>query len=49
MEEIQKNIVITIAFKRENPEIGITLKLVRDRFFEEPKVEIVTTYHNQKR
>jgi hypothetical protein len=29
--------------------IDTTLKVVRDRIFEEPEVEIVTTYQNQKR
>jgi hypothetical protein len=48
-EEMQQNFVITFAFEHENPEIDTTLKLVRDRIFEEPEVEIVTTYQNQKR
>jgi hypothetical protein len=29
-------------------EIDTTLKVVRDNIFEEPEVEIVTTYQNQK-
>jgi hypothetical protein len=41
--------VITFAFEHENPEIDTTLKLVRDRIFEELEVDIVTAYRNQKR
>jgi hypothetical protein len=48
-EEMQQNFVITFSFEHESPEIDTTLKVVRDKIFEEPEVEIVTTYQNQKR
>jgi hypothetical protein len=41
---MQQNFVITFSFEHENPKIDIALKLVRDRIFEEPEVEIVATY-----
>jgi hypothetical protein len=31
--------VITFAFEHESPEIDTTLKLVKERIFEEPAVE----------
>jgi hypothetical protein len=48
-KDLQQNFVITFAFEHENPEIDTTLKLIKERIFEEPEVEIVTTYHNQNR
>jgi hypothetical protein len=36
--------VITFSFQHENPVIDKTLKVGRDMIFEEPEVEIVTTY-----
>ena len=46
---MQHKFFITFTFEHENKEIDTTLKLVRDRIFEEIEVQIVTTYHNQKR
>jgi hypothetical protein len=46
---MKKNFVITFGFEHETPEIDKTLKLVRDWIFEEPKVDIVIGYQNQKR
>jgi hypothetical protein len=43
------NFVITFSFEHENPMVDTTLKVVRDRIFEEPEFEIVTTYQNQNR
>jgi hypothetical protein len=48
-EEMKKKFVITFAFEHETPEIDKTLNLVRDMIFEEPKVDIVTAYQNQKK
>jgi hypothetical protein len=36
--------VITFAFEHENPMVDTTLKLVKERIFKEPEVEIVTNY-----
>jgi len=33
--------VVTYSFTHENLEIDTTLKVVRDRIFEEPKFEII--------
>jgi hypothetical protein len=41
--------VITFSFENEILEIDTTLKVVRDRIFEEPEVEIVTNYQNPKK
>jgi hypothetical protein len=46
---MQQNLVITFEFENESPKIDTTLKLVRDRIFEEPKVEVVISYQNQNR
>jgi hypothetical protein len=43
-EDLQQNFVITFSFEHENPKIYTTLKLVKDKIFEELEVEIVTTY-----
>jgi hypothetical protein len=48
-EEMKKNFVITFAFEHDNLEIDTTLKLVSDRTFEEPELDIVIAYKNQKR
>jgi hypothetical protein len=40
-------IVITFAFEQEKPMVDTTLKVVRDRIFEELEFEIVTSYQNQ--
>jgi len=45
---LQHNFVITFAFEHENPMMDATPKLIKERIFEEPKVDIVTTYQNQK-
>jgi hypothetical protein len=38
-EEIQQNFVVTFSFEHESPEIDTTLKVVRDRIFEEPNLK----------
>jgi hypothetical protein len=38
--------VITFTIESENPKIDTTMRLVRDSIFEEPEVDIVTTYQN---
>jgi hypothetical protein len=43
-EEMQQNFVIAFSFEHESPQIDKTLKEVRDVIFEEPKVEMGTTY-----
>jgi hypothetical protein len=43
-EELQQNFVITFSFEHENPEIDTSLKLVKERIFEEPEFESVTTF-----
>jgi len=43
-EEMQQNFVITFAFEHDNPKMDTTLKLVKERIFEEPGVEIVISY-----
>jgi hypothetical protein len=48
-EEIQQNFVVTFSFEHEIPEINTTLKVVRDRLFEEPEFEIISTYQKQNR
>jgi hypothetical protein len=48
-EEIQHNFFITFQFEHENPMVDTTLKVVRDRIFEEPEFEIFIAYQNQNR
>jgi len=44
---MQQNLVITFEFENESTKIDTTLKLVRDRIFEEPEVEVVKSYQKQ--
>jgi hypothetical protein len=46
---MQNNFVITFYFEHENPEINTTMKVIRDKIFEEPKFEIIPTYQNRTR
>jgi hypothetical protein len=48
-EEKKQNFVITFTFDHENLEIDTTVRSVRDRIFEEPEVEILIAYQNQKK
>jgi hypothetical protein len=43
-EHLQQNFVIVFALEHENPMMVATLKLIKERIFEGPEVEIVTTY-----
>jgi hypothetical protein len=43
-EELGQNFVISFLFEHENPMVDTTLKLVKERIFEEPEVEIVISY-----
>jgi hypothetical protein len=40
--------VITISFDDESPKIDMKMKVVRERIFEEPEVDIVTTYQKKQ-
>jgi hypothetical protein len=40
--------VITFSFEHESSKIDTSLKAVRDKIFEEPKVKIVTTYYSRQ-
>jgi hypothetical protein len=46
---MQQNFLVTFSFEHESPEIDTPLKVVRDMIFEEPEVDIVTTYWHHKR
>jgi hypothetical protein len=35
-----------LSFEHENPMMDVTLKLIKKIIFEEPEVEIVTSYQN---
>jgi hypothetical protein len=43
-EEMKHNFFITFSFEHENHMVDTTLKVVRDRIFEELEFEFVTTY-----
>ena len=47
-EAIQPNFVFTFSFENERVQIYTTLKLVKDKIFEEPKVKVVTTYQKKQ-
>jgi hypothetical protein len=46
-EDLQQNFLITFLFEHENPMIATTMKLIKEKTFEEPEVETVTSYQNQ--
>jgi hypothetical protein len=44
---LKKKFVIMFSFEHENLVMDATLKWIKENIFEEPEVEIVTSYHNQ--
>jgi hypothetical protein len=44
---MKHNFVVTFSFEYESTKINTTLKVVRDKIFEEPEVDIVTPYQKK--
>jgi hypothetical protein len=47
---LQQNFVVTFSFEHENPNMDSTLKTIKGVIFiDEPEVELMTEYQQQKR